>query len=109
MAGLCSVILTEIYASVMQREFQHTDNRVGKAFAIVGIYLFVVGYCRLPFPYFWEITGESDIFHADALINSTTWLYGAEVLPMSIRSKVMGLAGAAHFVVNVSSKPCCHQ
>lgn len=27
--------------------------------------------------------------------------YGAEVLPMSLRSKVMGLAAASHFIVNV--------
>lgn len=35
------------------------------------------------------------------MLNSTTWLYGAEVLPMSLRSKVMGLAAASHFIVNV--------
>jgi hypothetical protein len=27
--------------------------------------------------------------------------YGAEVLPMNLRSKVMGLAAASHFIVNV--------
>jgi hypothetical protein len=27
--------------------------------------------------------------------------YGAEVLPISLRSKVMGLAAASHFIVNV--------
>lgn len=31
----------------MQREFQNTNNRVGKGFAILGIYLFVVCYCML--------------------------------------------------------------
>lgn len=35
------------------------------------------------------------------MLNSTTWLYGAEVLPITIRSKIMGLAAASHFVVNV--------
>ena len=35
-------------------------------------------------------------------MNSTTWLYGAEVLPVGIRSKVMGLAAASHFIVNVA-------
>ncbi|KFY63324.1 hypothetical protein V497_02045, partial [Pseudogymnoascus sp. VKM F-4516 (FW-969)] len=40
--GLIGVVLIEIYAAVMQREFQMTDNRVGKGFAILGIYLFVV-------------------------------------------------------------------
>lgn len=47
LTGLAWCILTEIYSAVMQREFQHTDNTVGKAFAIVGIYLFAVGYCKL--------------------------------------------------------------
>ncbi len=37
------------------------------------------------------------------MLNSTTWLYGAEVLPVGIRSKVMGLAAASHFIVNVAS------
>lgn len=50
LAGLSSVILIEIYAAVMQREFQHTDNQVGKGFAILGIYLFVVCYCESSFP-----------------------------------------------------------
>ena len=36
------------------------------------------------------------------MINSTTWLYGAEVLPVALRSKVMGLAAASHFIVNVA-------
>lgn len=45
LAGLGGIILIEIYAAVMQREFQNTDNRVGKGFAILGIYLFVVCYC----------------------------------------------------------------
>jgi hypothetical protein len=36
------------------------------------------------------------------LINSTTWLYGAEVVPMALRSKLMGLAAASHFIVNVA-------
>ncbi|KAH9905167.1 general substrate transporter [Xylariomycetidae sp. FL2044] len=81
LAGISCVIVTEIYAAVMQRSFQHTDNRVGKGFAIFGIYLFAVCYY--------------------SLINSVTWLYGAEVLPMNIRSKVMGVAAAAHYIVNV--------
>lgn len=39
----------------------------------------------------------------DGMLNSTTWLYGAEVLPIALRSKVMGLAAASHFIVNVAS------
>uniref|UniRef100_A0A093Y2V1 Sugar transporter STL1 n=1 Tax=Talaromyces marneffei PM1 TaxID=1077442 RepID=A0A093Y2V1_TALMA len=65
-AGLGGIILIEIYAAVMQREFQNTNNRV------------------------------------DGMLNSTTWLYGAEVLPINMRSKVMGLAAASHFIVNVA-------
>ncbi|KAJ5542962.1 Major facilitator superfamily domain general substrate transporter [Penicillium sp. DV-2018c] len=82
LTGLAGVVLIEIYAAVMQRCFQHTDNRVGKGFAILGIYLFVVCYY--------------------GMLNSTTWLYGAEVLPMALRSKVMGLAASSHFIVNVA-------
>ncbi|OGE54901.1 hypothetical protein PENARI_c005G10011 [Penicillium arizonense] len=80
--GLAGIVLIEIYAAVMQREFQHTDNNIGKGFAILGIYLFVVCYY--------------------GMLNSTTWLYGAEVLPIALRSKVMGLAAASHFIVNVA-------
>ena len=63
LTGLSSIILMEIYGAVMQHEFQNTDNRVGKGFAILGIYLFVVFYY--------------------GMLNSTTWLYGAEVQPMA--------------------------
>ena len=81
LTGLSGVILIEIYAAVMQRQFQNTNNKVGKGFAVLGIYLFVVTYY--------------------GMLNSTTWLYGAEVLPISLRSKIMGLAAASHFIVNV--------
>lgn len=47
LAGMFGIILVEIYAAVMQKEFQNTDNRVGKGFAILGIYLFVVVYCKI--------------------------------------------------------------
>ncbi|KAJ6134394.1 Major facilitator superfamily domain general substrate transporter [Penicillium sp. IBT 18751x] len=82
LAGLGGIVLIEIYAAIMQMEFQNTENRVGKGFAILGIYLFVVCYY--------------------GMLNSTTWLYGAEVLPIALRSKVMGLAAASHFIVNVA-------
>lgn len=84
LTGLGGIILVEIYAAVMQQQFQTTDNRVGKGFAVLGIFLFVVTYY--------------------GMLNSTTWLYGAEVLPIALRSKVMGLAAASHFIVNVASK-----
>lgn len=36
------------------------------------------------------------------MLNSTTWLYGAEVLPIALRSRIMGLGAASHFIVNVA-------
>ncbi|EPE02782.1 mfs monosaccharide transporter [Ophiostoma piceae UAMH 11346] len=81
LTGVGCVILTEIYAAVMQHQFQNTDNKIGKAFAILGIYLFAVAYY--------------------GMINSVTWLYGAEILPMAIRNRVMGTAAACHYIVNV--------
>lgn len=84
LTGLSLIIVVEIYAAVMQLEFQNTTNKVGKGFAILGIYLFVVSYY--------------------GMLNSTTWSYGAEVLPIALRSKVMGLAAASHFIVNVARK-----
>jgi hypothetical protein len=46
LTGLSGIIVIEIYAAVMQREFQDTDNNVGKGFAVLAIYLFVVTYCK---------------------------------------------------------------
>lgn len=82
MTGLAWVAATDIYTAVVQNQFQDTDNKVGKGFAILGIYIFVVGYY--------------------AFINSTTPVYGVEVLPITIRSKVVGLAATIKFVINVS-------
>jgi hypothetical protein len=45
-AGLTGTIVVEVYASIMQWKFQDTDNAVGKGFAIAGIYLFSVVYCK---------------------------------------------------------------
>ncbi|KAK5678878.1 hypothetical protein LTS10_008533 [Elasticomyces elasticus] len=81
LTGLAGIVVIEIYAAVMQLKFQNSDNEVGKGFAVLGIYLFVVTYY--------------------GMLNSTTWLYGAEVLPIALRSKVMGIASASHFIVNV--------
>ncbi|KAI1385892.1 putative MFS monosaccharide transporter [Hypoxylon trugodes] len=82
LTGLSGLILVMIYSAVMQRFFQDSNNTIGKGFAVLGIYLYVALYY--------------------AMINSTTWLYGAEVLPIALRSKVMGLAAAGHFIVNVA-------
>lgn len=82
LTGLAGIAVVEVYASVMQLEFATSSNKLGKGFAILGIYLFVVVYY--------------------GMLNSTTWLYGAEVMPVALRSRVMGLAAASHFVVNVA-------
>jgi MFS family permease len=54
LTGLIAIILIEIYAAVMQMEYQTSTNKVGKGFAVLGIYLFVLAYCKsscsLPVP-----------------------------------------------------------
>lgn len=47
LAGLSGIVIVEIYSAVMQLEFQNTTNTVRKGFAILGIYLFSVVYCKL--------------------------------------------------------------
>ncbi|KAF4626403.1 hypothetical protein G7Y89_g11757 [Cudoniella acicularis] len=81
LTGLLGIMIVQIYAAIMQMKFQNTSNTVGKAFAVLGIYLFSIVYY--------------------GMINSTTWIYGAEVLPIALRSKVMGLGALGHFIVNV--------
>lgn len=104
LSGLGGIIIIEIYAAVMQREFQHTENRFGKGFAILGIYLFVVAYCQsFPLSPFLFLSSKARLIEqADGMLNSTTWLYGAEVLPITLRSKIMGIGAASHFIVNVA-------
>jgi hypothetical protein len=46
LTGMGGIIIIEIYTAVMQREFQYNNNRVGKGFAILGIFLFDVCYCK---------------------------------------------------------------
>jgi len=66
------------------RFFADSDNKVAKGWAILGIYAYTAIFCK------W------DLFHlcilltyfVDLGINSTTWLYGVEILPMSLRSRV---------------------
>ncbi|KAK7441769.1 hypothetical protein VKT23_009208 [Stygiomarasmius scandens] len=77
--GLC---IDLIYSALMARYFAGSDNAVGKGFGILGIYLFTA------------------IYYLG--INSTTWLYGVEILPIFLRSKVTGLASLSHFVWNIA-------
>ena len=58
LTGLGGIVIVEIYAAVMQRCFQNTDNQVGKGFAILGIYLFVVIYCEF-YPLFSQTMEET--------------------------------------------------
>lgn len=81
LVGLLSVVLIDTYNAVMTDVFSSSTNTVGKGFAILGIYLFVTFYY--------------------GLLNSTTWLYAPEIVPMPIRSKVTALGAFTHFVVNV--------
>ncbi|KAL8290587.1 hypothetical protein RQP46_002845 [Phenoliferia psychrophenolica] len=80
--GTAGVSIVLIYTALLSHFYTTSTNKVGKGFAILGIYLFTTFYY--------------------GCINSTTWLYGSEVLPMAIRSKVMGLASCSHFVINVA-------
>ena len=89
LTGLTAIIAIEIYAAIMQMEFQNTDNKVGKGFAVLGIYLFCestldpnnLDNCDTS-----QIDANILLFTSGTvyygLINSTTWLYGAEVVPM---------------------------
>ncbi|KAJ6178235.1 hypothetical protein N7519_008696 [Penicillium mononematosum] len=82
LTGMAVIVLVEIYTAIMQDQFQATDNSVGKAFAVLGIFLFIIGFY--------------------GLLISTSYVYAAEVLPIALRSRVMGLAIASHFIVNVA-------
>ncbi|KIK54653.1 hypothetical protein GYMLUDRAFT_176904 [Collybiopsis luxurians FD-317 M1] len=82
--GFASLALSAIliYNAIMTKIFATSDNAVGKDFTVVGIYLYTA------------------IYYLG--INSTTWLYGVEILPVFLRNKVTGLAACAHFIVNIS-------
>lgn len=54
LTGMAGIIVIEIYTAVMLRFFENTNNKVGKGFAILGIYLFVVCYSKRAFPDPWE-------------------------------------------------------
>ncbi|KAK1218310.1 hypothetical protein PQX77_019002 [Marasmius sp. AFHP31] len=79
--GTGFLVVDMIYSAVMGKYFSGGSNKVGAGFAILGIYMY------------------TSIYYG--LINSTTWLYGVEVLPVSLRSKITGLAALVHFVVNI--------
>ena len=36
------------------------------------------------------------------MLNSTTWLYAAEVLPISLRARIVGMGCMTHFIFNIA-------
>jgi len=82
LGGLLSIVIVDTYNAIMTDVFASSTNTTAKGFAILGIYLFVTFYY--------------------GLLNSTTWLYAPEIVPLPIRSKVTALGAFSHFVVNVA-------
>ncbi|KAE9403739.1 general substrate transporter [Gymnopus androsaceus JB14] len=77
--GLSAIL---IYCAIMTKFFATSSNKIGKDFTIMGVYLYTA------------------IYYLG--INSTTWLYGVEILPIFLRSKVTGLAACSHFIFNIA-------
>ncbi|KAK4623728.1 Major facilitator-type transporter ecdD [Fulvia fulva] len=77
--GLIGCVLAQIYSAIMHWQFEFTTNQVGKGFAVGGIYLLTAVHY--------------------AAFGSTAGIYQAEVLPVAIRSKMMGLTGFASFCI----------
>ncbi|KAF7193949.1 Major facilitator-type transporter ecdD [Pseudocercospora fuligena] len=75
--GLIGVIVANIYTSIMNWQYQFSTNAVGKGFAVGGLYLL------------------SAVHYA--AYGSTIGIYQAELLPVAIRSKVMGITGFVSF------------
>lgn len=90
LAGLSGIIIVEIYAAVMQREFQNTDNRIGKGFAVLGIYLFVVVYC------------------ASLLIGSGTRILGCNIPTSAGQADILSRWHAEQHYVAVWSRSSTH-
>ncbi|KAG7088988.1 hypothetical protein E1B28_012934 [Marasmius oreades] len=79
--GTAILVVDLVYSAVMARLFGGGSNKIGVGFAVLGIYLYTAIYYLF--------------------INCTTWLYGVEVLPLFLRSKITGLAALTHFIVNI--------
>ncbi|CAE6517111.1 unnamed protein product [Rhizoctonia solani] len=76
----CYTYLTLVM--ILTRFYAGTTNAVGQGFVIAFIFCYTVIY-YLGF-------------------NSVTWIYGAEVLPVHIRSKGNALAAFSHFIFNIA-------
>jgi hypothetical protein len=42
------------------------------------------------------------LYGAGGMLNSTTWLYAAEVLPISLRARIVGMGCMTHFIINIA-------
>ncbi|CAK7218265.1 hypothetical protein SCUCBS95973_003426 [Sporothrix curviconia] len=81
LTGMAGIVLVEIYTAEMQRGFATGTNRVGQGFAILGIFLFAVFYY--------------------SFLGSTVWIYPPEIIPLELRNRVVAIATASHFIVNI--------
>ncbi|KAH7344744.1 putative MFS monosaccharide transporter [Rhizoctonia solani] len=80
--GAVGLVVDLTLVMVLTRFYAGTTNVVGQGFVIAFIFCYTVIY-YLGF-------------------NSVTWIYGAEVLPVHIRSKGNALAAFSHFIFNIA-------
>ncbi|KAF2168607.1 hypothetical protein M409DRAFT_65513 [Zasmidium cellare ATCC 36951] len=74
-----------IYCAAMQKIYQDSDNQVGKGFAVLGIFAHA---------FFND--------HLCGTLESVCPIYNAEILPIALRSKVIGIAAFIFFSVTVA-------
>ncbi|CAE6432422.1 unnamed protein product [Rhizoctonia solani] len=80
--GAVGLVVDLTLVMILTRFYAGTTNAVGQGFVIAFIFCYTVIY-YLGF-------------------NSVTWIYGAEVLPVHIRSKGNALAAFSHFIFNIA-------
>ncbi|QRV75968.1 Sugar (and other) transporter [Ceratobasidium sp. AG-Ba] len=80
--GAIALVIDLTVVMTLTRFFAGTTNMVGQGFVIAFIFLYTIIYYTA--------------------FNSVTWIYGAEVLPVHIRSKGNALAAFSHFVFNIA-------
>ncbi|CAE6476405.1 unnamed protein product [Rhizoctonia solani] len=80
--GAIALVIDLTLVMTLTKFYAGTDNSVGQGFIIAFIFCYTFIY-YLGF-------------------NSVTWTYGAEVLPVHIRSKGNALAAFSHFVFNIA-------
>ncbi|CUA73991.1 putative quinate permease [Rhizoctonia solani] len=80
--GAIGLVIDLTLVMTLTRFYAGTTNSVGQGFIIAFIFCYTIIY-YLGF-------------------NSVTWIYGAEVLPVHIRSKGNALAAFSHFIFNIA-------